>query len=293
VVRKVESLMRDIVGDRIELAAILDPSLGYTLADRGQLRQVLMNLVLNARDAMPTGGELTISTSNVDVDEDGRSDIPAGSYVMLAVADTGCGMDEETRSHIYEPFFTTKESNKRTGLGLATVYGIVKRSGGYIQVDSELFKGTTFRVFLPRIEERPVPTVPGTSVSTVATPANAKILVVEDYEELRALIGEVLREAGYSVLEAATGPEALTLLRDYRGRLDLVMTDLAMPEMDGQTFAEQVQLSYPELKIVFMSAYPEAVLEHAETKLNRIRVLRKPFTDQDLTARVREVLNPA
>jgi signal transduction histidine kinase/CheY-like chemotaxis protein len=289
VVHKLDSLLRDVVGDKIELATRLEPSLGYTLADRGQLRQVLINLVLNARDAMPEGGDLTISTRNVDLDEPLKSDIPAGSYVMLTVTDTGHGMDEETRSHIFEPFFTTKESSKRTGLGLATVYGIVKQSGGHLQVETQRFEGTTFRVFLPRLPKQAVPkTVPELSASN-----GGNILVVEDYKELRALIGEVLREAGYSVIEASTGPEALGLLRHYQGRLDLVMTDLAMPEMDGQTFAEHVRLEYPDLKIVFMSAYPEAVLEHAETKQDGIRVLRKPFTDEDLTAQVREVLKPA
>jgi signal transduction histidine kinase/CheY-like chemotaxis protein len=288
VLHRLDGLLRDIVGDKIELAMRLDPSLGYTLADRGQLRQVLINLVLNARDAMPEGGDLTITTRNVDFDESMNSDVPPGSYAMVVVSDTGHGMDEETRSHIFEPFFTTKESSKRSGLGLATVYGIVKQSGGHVQLETKRFEGTTFRVLLPRLQKKVPESVFDLSVSN-----SGNILVVEDYKELRALIGEVLREAGYSVIEASTGPEALGLLRHYQGRLDLVMTDLAMPEMDGRTFAEHVHLEYPDLNIVFMSAYPEAVLEHAEAKQNRIRVLRKPFTDEDLTAQVREVLKPA
>jgi CheY-like chemotaxis protein len=289
VVHKIEGLVRDILGERIELITKLSPSLGYALADRGQLRQVLMNLVLNARDAMSSTGTLSIATENADLREALSADVPAGPYVVLTVSDSGCGMDERTRNRIFEPFFTTKEGSKGTGLGLATVYGIVKQSGGHIQVESEPFQGTTFRVYLPRVTHEAA----AETAAPTASYSGASILVVEDYRELRSLIGEVLREAGYTVLEAATGAEALSVLHDCRGCVDLVMTDLAMPEMDGQTFAEQVRLKHPELKIVFMSAYPEAVLEHTGAKQTRIPVLRKPFTDEDLTARVREVLNPA
>ena len=289
VVHKIEGLVRDILGERIELITKLSPSLGYALVDRGQLRQVLMNLVLNARDAMSSTGTLSIATENADLREALSTDVPAGPYVVLTVTDSGCGMDERTRNRIFEPFFTTKEGSKGTGLGLATVYGIVKQSGGHIQVESEPFQGTTFRVYLPRVTHEAAPEI----APSTAPYSGASILVVEDYRELRSLIGEVLREAGYTVLEAATGAEALSVLHDCRGCVDLVMTDLAMPEMDGQTFAEQVRLKHPELKIVFMSAYPEAVLEHTGARQTRIPVLRKPFTDEDLTARVREVLNPA
>jgi CheY-like chemotaxis protein len=289
VIHKIEGLVRDILGDKIELITKLHPSLGYTLADRGQLGQVLMNLVLNASDAMPFSGTLNITTENADLDEALSPDVQPGPYVVLTVSDSGCGMDERTRSRIFEPFFTTKGSSKGTGLGLATVYGIVKQSGGHIQVESEPFQGTTFRVFLPRVTHETV-----TEATPAAAPSSgASILVVEDYKELRALIGEVLRETGYTVLEAATGVEALSMLQGCRGSVDLVMTDLAMPGMDGQTFAEQVRLEHPELKIVFMSAYPEAVLEHTRAKQTWIPVLRKPFTDEDLTSLVREVLNPA
>jgi signal transduction histidine kinase/CheY-like chemotaxis protein len=287
VVHKVEGLVRDILGDRIELVTSLSPDLGCALVDRGQLRQVLMNLVLNARDAMPSAGTFNIATENADLNEALSADAPAGQYVVLTVSDSGCGMNEEIRSRIFEPFFTTKGGSKGSGLGLSTVYGIVKQSGGHIHVESEPFQGTTFRVFLPRVPEEAVMEV----APVAARSSGACILVVEDYKELRALIGEVLREAGHTVLEAATGTEALSVLRDYRGQLDLVMTDLAMPEMDGQTFAEQVRRDQPDLKIVFMSAYPEAVLENGDARQARIPVLRKPFTDEDLTARVREVLN--
>ncbi|MBV8842815.1 MAG: response regulator [Bryobacterales bacterium] len=292
VIQKIEGLTRDVLGARIELITNLDPALGGTLADRGLLRQVLMNLVLNARDAMPRGGTLLIATQNAEVTPGQAKlmdDIAPGMYVALTVTDTGRGMDERTRSRIFEPFFTTKSASQGTGLGLATAYGIVKQCGGYIHVESQPSKGTSFKIFLPRVNEAQA--VPAKQES--AAPVSARILVVEDYNELRSLIGEVLREEGYTVLEASTGAEALSVVREYRGRLDLVMTDLAMPEMDGQTFADQVRRAHPHLKIVFMSAYPEAVLDHAEGKHHRIPVLRKPFTDADLTARIREVLNPA
>jgi CheY-like chemotaxis protein/two-component sensor histidine kinase len=292
VISKIEGLVRDILGARIELVINLDPSLGCGLADRGQLRQVLMNLVLNARDAMPRGGTLVIETRNVEIAaEDAQSNGgTSGSYIMLVVEDSGRGMDERTRSRIFEPFFTTK-GDQGTGLGLATVHGIVKQTGGHIEVESRPGLGTTFRIFLPRIKQEEQPA--GEPPATITVAPSARILVVEDYPELRSLIGEVLREEGYTVLEAATGAEALALLRDHQGRLDLVMTDLAMPEMDGRRFAAQVRVTHPELKIVFMSAYPDAVLGHAESKQDSIPVLRKPFTDEDLTARIREVLNPA
>jgi len=291
VIQKIEGLTRDVLGARIELITKLDPALGGALADRGQLRQVLMNLVLNARDAMPQGGTLLVATENAVISPDQSKlmdDVAPGLYVALTVTDTGRGMDERTRSRIFEPFFTTKSSSQGTGLGLATAYGIVKQCGGYIQVESQPAKGTSFKIYFPRINEADA----AAPKHEPSAPLSARILVVEDYHELRSLIGEVLREEGYTVLEASTGTEALSVLREHSGCLDLVMTDLAMPEMDGQTFADQVRRAHPELKIVFMSAYPEAVLEHAEGKHNSIPVLRKPFTDADLTARIREVLNP-
>ncbi|MBI5510736.1 MAG: response regulator [Deltaproteobacteria bacterium] len=288
----VEKMLRRILGEDIDYAQALASVLGLTLADPGQIEQVIMNLVVNARDAMPAGGKLTIETSNVEIDEEYAARhvaVKPGSYVQLVVTDTGCGMDDKTKTRLFEPFFTTK--GKGTGLGLSTVYGIVKQSGGNIWVYSELGKGTTFKIYLPRA----LAAAPATTVkpAPIETPPNGTetILVVEDEEALRRVAQRSLEATGYKVLTAANGDEALLTGARHVGEIHLLLTDVVMPRMSGKTLAQELSKTRPTLKVVYMSGYTDNAIVHHGVLDAGTHFLAKPFTSTDLTRKVREVLD--
>lgn len=293
IVVETEKLLERLIDEHIEFYTALDPSLGRVLVDPVQVEQVIINLVLNARDAMPEGGKLTIETSNLDLDDDHHSRIshvPAGKYVLLAMTDTGCGMNEETQSHIFEPFYTTKELGKGTGLGLATVYGIVKQSGGYIWVYSEEGRGTTFKVYLPRVVSPLTDGRAGRRGAEIAK-GTETILVVEDAEPLRTLTKEFLTAGGYTVLEAANGHEALRIARSYLGGIDLLLTDVVMPRMGGKSLVEQMMQLRPGTRVLYMSGYPNDGIVQAGILASGVTLLEKPFTREILSRRVRQVLD--
>jgi nitrogen-specific signal transduction histidine kinase/CheY-like chemotaxis protein len=298
VVGGMDEMLRRLIGEDIELHTQLAPSLGRTKADPGQLEQVLMNLVVNARDAMPRGGRLTLQTANAVMDDTYIRDhlgARPGRYVMLAVCDNGLGMDPETQKHIFEPFFTTKEKGKGTGLGLATVYGIVKQSEGYIWVESAPGAGTTVKVYLPRVEAEPAaeevrrPAVPEELPRGTET-----VLLVEDEDMVRRMTREVLEGAGYRVLEASSGFEALRVSAGHDGNLDLLLTDVVMPGMSGRELSERLAPVRPTMKVLYMSGHTDdAIFHHGVTQAGT-GFLQKPFTPDALERRVRELLgNPA
>jgi PAS domain S-box-containing protein len=288
----VYKMLGRLIGEDIELLAVSDPAAALVKADPGQIEQIVMNLAINARDAMPQGGKLTVETKNVDPDE---VDAPSpdgtqpGSYVLLAVSDTGCGMDSATKARIFEPFFTTKEQGKGTGLGLATVYGVVQQSGGYIRVESQPGQGTTFKIYLPRTHEvAPRNTPP--DASTELSAGSATILLVEDEPVVRRMVRKVLQLDGYTVLEAGQGEEALRLCAQYERGIDLLLTDVVMPGMNGRELAERVAAARPGLKVLFMSGYTDdTVLRHGICAAD-IDYLQKPFTSAALLQKVRAVL---
>jgi len=295
VARGMEKMLRRILGEDIRFVQVLAPDLGPTMADPGQIEQVLMNLAVNARDAMPRGGQLTIKTSNVEIDDAlaaGFVDLTRGSFVEIAVTDTGCGMDDETRERIFEPFFTTKEKGRGTGLGLSTVYGIVKQSGGEIRVESEPGQGSTFRVLMPRLSEDWVsmPVKPAPAPKRVSG-GSETILVVEDEEGLRNVALRVLRETGYTVLAAAGGKEAMHLCELHGGEIGLILTDVIMPEMSGKELADQLALTRPGIKVLFMSGYTHDTIVHHGVIDPAVHFLGKPFTAAALRQKVREVLD--
>ena len=287
-----EKLLKRLIGEDVELVTALDPDLGNVEADAGQLEQLLMNLVVNARDAMPQGGRIEIETMNVTVPAaDARLDGTAlpGDYVMLAVKDTGHGMDAETQRHIFEPFFTTKEPGKGTGLGLATVYGIVRQGGGFLQVESQVGQGATFRAFLPRVGAI------ATTDSIHLPPARRNgegetILVVEDEGPVRAMVREILRLHNYTVLEARDGAEAIQVCEARREPIHLLLTDVVMPRMNGHLLADRLARSHPRLKVLYMSGYPNDVVQPPTLTAAGRRYLQKPFTASVLTEQVREAL---
>jgi two-component system cell cycle sensor histidine kinase/response regulator CckA len=289
-----EKMLRRILGENIDFRQILAPDLGLTMADPGQIEQVLMNLVINARDAMAEGGELTVETSNVEVDEEYAARhvaVTPGSYVQLAVTDTGCGMDDKTRARIFEPFFTAKEKGKGTGLGLSTVYGIIKQSGGNIWVYSEPGKGTTFKIYLPRelSATEAMPIKPQTAAPSAT--GTETILVVEDEEALRKVAIRALQGAGYSVLAAANGEEALLISARHAGDIRLLLTDVIMPRMSGSVLAQEVTKTRPTLKVIYMSGYTDDAIVHHGALDAGTHFLAKPFTSVELTRKVREVLD--
>ncbi len=294
VVSDMEKILRRLIGEDIELETFSSEDLGLVKADRSQIEQVILNLAVNARDAMPRGGRLTIETGNVELDTS-FSRPPAvlapGSYVMLAVTDNGCGMDSETQAHIFEPFFTTKEKGKGTGLGLATVYGIVKQSGGYVWVYSEPGRGTSFKVYLPRIhEEKP----DGKREHSLEAPPRARgsetILLVEDEKGVRELSREYLQMNGYTVLEAEDGHMALELASMHAGPIELLMTDVVMPGISGRELAQRIGRIRPGIKVLYMSGYTDqAVVHHGVLEADAM-LLQKPFTVSTLTAKLREIL---
>jgi PAS domain S-box-containing protein len=289
------TVYRRLIGEDIQLVAKPAPDLGRIEADPGQIHQILMNLVLNARDAMPRGGKLTIETCNADLDETyahSHSAITPGGYVMLAVSDTGIGMDEGTKSRLFEPFFTTKEAGKGTGLGLSTVYGIVKQSQGFIWVYSEPERGTTFKIYFPRVMDeagkiaralKAEPELQGTET----------ILVVEDAALLRATIVRALRKRGYTVLDASNGPEALDKARDFAGRIHMLLTDVVMPEMSGKAVASELEIARPGIRTLYVSGYTnQVIVQYGVLDINTA-FLPKPFTNEMLARKVREVLDCA
>jgi len=294
VIMNMDGMLRRLLGeDIVDLCVDLEPHLASIKADPGQIEQVIMNLAVNARDAMPTGGRLTIETRNVVVETGPRRDIVAlkeGSYVLLAIRDTGQGMSEETQSHLFEPFFTTKEKGKGTGLGLSTVYGIVKQSGGTIGIESTLGQGTTCKIFFPKVDatSQPVPVVNGSLDKAIG---RETILLVEDDPSVRGLVQEALRLSGYEVLVARHGIEALLTGAKHMGPIHLLLTDVAMPQMSGPEVAEKLTGVRPDIKVLYMSGYPDhPVFEQGGFKRDTA-FLQKPFTPNVLTQKVREVLD--
>jgi PAS domain S-box-containing protein len=293
VVDGVERMLRRLIGEDVVLDTRLASDLGNVRADAGQLEQVLMNLAINARDAMPDGGTLTIETANVLLTNDyadAHQPVEPGSYVMLAVSDTGTGMDRATVERIFEPFFTTKEAGKGTGLGLSTVYGIVQQFGGSIWVYSELGRGTTFKIYLPRSDEPAE--APMASTGTSGIPVGTEtILLAEDDEQLRKLVSGFLGRIGYQVLAAETGGEALRLAADHGGPIQLLLTDVVMPGLNGREVSNRLGAVRPDLRTLFMSGYTDAAIVHHGILEPGIEYLQKPFTPSVLARRVREVLD--
>jgi PAS domain S-box-containing protein len=293
IVKGMDRLLRPLIGENIELVTSLDPCTGCTRADAGQLEQVLMNLVVNAKDAMPNGGRISIRTASVTLDDSYRPEnvfIQHGPYVMLSVGDTGQGMDRETQARIFEPFFTTKEKGKGTGLGLSTVYGIVKQIGGYIFVQSELHRGTVFNIYLPRVESASAPMDAAPAVVTAG--GSETILLVEDEDSVRQLVRETLESRGYRVLEAANGTAALALAARHSAPIHLIITDVIMPGLSGHELIQRLLPARPDAKILFLSGYTEDELTRASTPDGPKAFLQKPFTLQNLSRKVREVLGP-
>jgi two-component system, cell cycle sensor histidine kinase and response regulator CckA len=281
-----------LIGEDVAVGTELDPTIGRVKADQGQVEQVLMNLAVNARDAMPSGGSLTIRTADVALDEiyaRQHAGARPGKYVMLSVSDSGVGMNSETLLHIFEPFFTTKEVGKGTGLGLATVYGIVKQSGGYIWVDSEVGKGSSFQVFLPYVEEAVTHEAEGT-LHSPSLQGNETILVVEDAEPMRKLARTFLEEHGFQVLVAASGEEALQVKARFPGTIHLLLTDVVMPGINGRVLAEQLLPKQPGMKVLYMSGYTDGFIAGHGVLEQGTHLLHKPFTEEVLIAKVCEVL---
>jgi CheY-like chemotaxis protein len=294
VVADVEKMLRRLIGEDISLTANLDPELALISADPGQLEQVLINLAVNARDAMPGGGALTITTDNARLsDEHGERHLGAapGKYVMLAVTDTGSGMTKEVQQRLFEPFYTTKGPGKGTGLGLATVHGIVKQSGGDVYVYSELGHGTTFKVYFPLLTNA-TDILTATAEHRAVTPRGSEtVLLAEDDESLRALGARVLSGLGYNVLVARTGSEALRIVAEHNGLIHLIATDVVMPEMNGSQLVEKVLEARPEIRVLFMSGYTDDEVMRRGVIDGQTAFLQKPFTPDLLAHKVREVLD--
>jgi hypothetical protein len=284
-------MLQRVIGEHVQLVTSLQPDLGYVKTDSGQLEQVLMNLAINARDAMPMGGKLTIDVENVDVDAAyaaSRPGLKPGNYVRLRVSDTGAGMDKVTLAHAFEPFFTTKPRGQGTGLGLATVYGIVKQAGGYIDVYSEPGEGTRVSVHLPATDQTAA--APEAVASRPAIQATETVLIVEDSDDLREIAGRILSKHGYQVMVAANGPAALEMARTFTGHIDLLLTDVIMPQMNGSELAPRMVESRPDLRVLYMSGFASTALGDAGTLPAGVALLDKPFTEPALLSRVRRAL---
>ena len=291
IVADMERLLRPLIGENIDLTTKLTPNVGHTRADAGQLEQVIMNLVVNAKDAMPDGGRILIQTSEADPDTARRehSLIEPGTYILLSVSDTGAGMDRETQSRIFEPFFTTKEKGKGTGLGLSTVYGIVKQGGGYIFAQSEPGCGTTFRIYLPRVAD-PADSPRVDKHAQAAAGGSETVLLVEDEESVRELVRETLKTRGYRVIEASDGIAGMRVSEEYQGNIEILITDVVMPGMSGRELAKRVAAARPNIRVLYLSGYTEDAIIHEGALEPGTGFLQKPFTLQVLARKVREVL---
>ncbi len=292
IIGDIRGLLRRVIGEDVTLETHLDPVLSNVRADPGQLQQVIMNLAVNARDAMPSGGRLTITTANVSIPDDGPVEAGglAGAVVRLAVTDTGHGIDPQIQGRVFEPFFTTKERGRGTGLGLSTVYGIVKQSGGHIRLRSEPGRGTTFEIDLPSAEGSVVSPTPNSAAEATALSGTETILVVEDHPDVRRIVVESLTHFGYRVLEAGHGDEALAICESYAGSIDLLLADVVMPGKPGPAVAEACSRVRPGLRTVFMSGYTDNVLQRELTADQSARYIQKPFTPAQIAAKVRAVL---
>ena len=292
-VTETQKMLQRLMGEDIEQNVVLDPALAKTKVDPGQIVQVIMNLAVNARDAMPTGGKLTIRTANVRFEDvtslDGVA-MPPGQYVMVSVSDTGTGMDADTRERLFEPFFTTKPAGKGTGLGLATVYGIVKQSGGYIFADSELQKGTTFNVYLPQVD-LPVEGAPSSTVqASRPSPQSETLLVVEDERSFRDLLRDGLQSKGYQVLVASNGVDALQVAERHNGPIRLLITDVIMPQMSGPDLAKSLTKQRRDTNVLYMSGYTDDKLSNFLETDPELTLIQKPFHIDDLVRKIQEIL---
>ncbi|MBA2731790.1 MAG: PAS domain S-box protein [Acidobacteria bacterium] len=293
VVADMDKMLRRLIGEDIDLMTILEPSLWQVKADPGQIEQVIMNLGVNAHDAMPKGGKLTIQTENIVIDETYAArhmTVKPGRYVMLAVSDTGTGMDTTTQKRIFEPFYTTKDQGKGTGLGLSTVYGIVKQSNGSIWVYSEVGLGTAFKIYLPQFADEVTESAPR-ALAIEASQGTETVLLVEDDETVRELARETLEMSGYHVLTAANGDAALSCCEHYEGQIHLILTDVVMPQMSGRELAERLTVLYPETPVLYMSGYTDDAIVHHGILEEGVAFLEKPFTPNILTHKVRTVLD--
>jgi PAS domain S-box-containing protein len=291
VVEDIEQLLRRTLGEHVQLVSALERGLRAVLIDPGQLEQILVNLAVNARDAMPEGGILRIDTANVEIDADyvaSRAELTIGHYVRVRVSDTGTGMPREVLENVFDPFFTTKPPGQGTGLGLATVYGIVQQAGGYAQIYSEPGVGTTFTALLP-VTDREGATAAGESNGTQPG-REATILLVEDEQPLREVTRRILAGGGHQVIAAANGPEALRALADHAGPIDLLLTDVIMPEMPGTQLAEQVLRELPSVRVLFMSGFAQPILDSKELLQREVPLVEKPFSGKALLAKVDQVL---
>ena len=293
VISQMSSMLRRLIGENIEIVSIAQPDLGSVNADPAQIQQVLMNLAVNARDAMPQGGKLTIETSNIYFDDDYVREHPltkTGYYVMLAISDNGTGMDAATKARLFEPFFTSKAKGKGTGLGLSTVYGIVKQSNGFIWVYSEPGEGTTFKIYFPRTEGQ-TRRVPAERLAAPSINGTETLLVVEDDAALRALTNRILQQYGYSILEASNGIDALDIAMRYAGTIHLVITDVVMPEMGGKDLISKLKAIRPDVKALYVSGYTDNAIVHHGILDSDVAFLQKPFTVEKLLRKAREVLD--
>jgi signal transduction histidine kinase len=293
VVSDMNKMLRRLIGEDIRFNARFDPDLKPIKADPGQIEQVLVNLVVNSRDAMPQGGNLTIETANFESDAEFAGKhlgLAPGHYVMLAVSDSGCGMDDKTKARIFEPFFTTKEKGRGTGLGLSTVYGIVKQSGGTVWVYSEQGKGSVFKVYFPQMEEDAEFSKP-VLVETPVPPGSETILLVEDEDIVRGLARKILEQAGYDVLDARGGDEAIRLCHELPGPIHLLLTDVVMPETSGKEIAECLAKLRPSTRVLYMSGYTDDAIVHHGVLDSDVEFIQKPFTPLALARKVREVLD--
>jgi CheY-like chemotaxis protein len=293
ILRNLEKMLRRVIGEDVELIMLLEDNLGGIKSDPAQIENMIFNLAINARDAMPKGGKLTLETVNLELDENyaqSHISVIPGSYVRLSISDTGCGMSHEILGKIFDPFFTTKSKGQGTGLGLSTVYGIVKQSGGNIWVYSEPGYGTTFRIYLPRVREKP--DVLPLSPDTRALPqGNETLLLVEDDASVRGLAAQVLREQGYIVWEAANGEEAIRKTRGCREKIHLLLSDVVMPQMGGESVFGRLKAEIPDLKVLFISGYSDIIIRHHGLSKCHTPFLEKPFSPKALAMKVREVLD--